>query len=363
MRLSALLPQILVRPRWAARARTNPKRGTPALVGRRRDALRSLAFAPVAFVLLLAAGWSAAETFTPEITDTEYHHRLQVIRTAAASHPRNPLGVVIGSSRLVWGFRPETLPEPATGKTFWVNGSHVGNGPVLNRLTLHRLLRDGVWPDVAVIEVMPAFFVRENARFVVGHFAASEMKMARGYGKFPLHFDYYFLLHRFARMTDLARAFDPFAGVTTLTPRGGHPKCEEDVTEAERERRTNVVRNVYKNDLANMAVRPAADRAFRDMLGEAGRHGVRVVLIRTPEGPTFQSWYNPAGAAKFDAYLAGVAREFGTPILDARNWLDENDFFDSHHMLRRGGDKFTARFAREIAPIVGDAVPLAQPKR
>jgi len=314
-------------------------------------------------VLLLAVSWRAAEAYAPEITDSEYHHRLSVIRTAVAQHPRNPLGVVIGSSRMVWGFRPETLPEPAVGKLLWVNGSQVGGGPILNRLMMHRLLRDGVWPDVVVMEVMPAFFVRENTRFVVGHFTADELDMARGYGKVALQYDYYFLRHRFWRMTDLARVFDPFEGVPKLLPRGGHPKCEEDVTEAERERRTAIVRNVYKDDTARMVIRPGADRAFRDTLAEAGAHGVRVVLIRTPEGPTFRSWYDPTGSARFDAYLAGVASEFGVPVLDARDWLQEHEFFDSHHMLRRGGDKFTARFAREIAPIVGDRKPVGSAKK
>ncbi|MFO0822988.1 MAG: hypothetical protein U0792_07695 [Gemmataceae bacterium] len=71
----------------------------------------------------------------------------------------------------------------------------------------------------------------------------------------------------------------------------------------------------------------------------------------TPEGPTFRGWYDPAGVARFDAYLNGVAREYELPILDARDWLEENDFHDAHHPLRRGADKFTLRFAREIAPL------------
>jgi len=261
--------------------------------------------------------------------------------------------LVIGSSRMVWGFRPETLPEPQPGELFWLNGSNVGGGPILNRLMLHRLLRDGVKPDVIALEVMPAFYIRENTQFVMSHIAASEIKLARNYGKFPLHFDYHFLRDKIGRMPDLARVRDPLGHVKKLHPRGGHPKCEEEVTEAERARRTAIVKNVYRDDLARMNVRPGADRAFRDTLQEAAAHGIRVVLIRTPEGPVFQSWYDPAGSARFDAYLAGVAGEFGVPILDARNWLDENDFFDSHHMLRRGGDKFTARFAQEIVPITG----------
>ncbi|MCE9567096.1 MAG: DUF1574 family protein [Planctomycetes bacterium] len=352
MKLSALFRQVLAWPQWTVRTKRTslkPRR----LAGRCRRARSSLAFTPVAGILLLIAGWSFADTYVPEITDTEYHHRLGVIRKAVAEHPRNPLAVIIGSSRMVWGFRPETLPEPQPGELYWLNSSHVGGGPILNRLMMHRLLRDGVKPDVVVLEVMPAFFMRENTRFVMSHFTAPELKVTREYGKFPLHYDYHFLRDKVARMPELGRVFDPYNGIKQLLPRGGHPKCEESVTEEQRDRRTAIVKNVYREDLAKMNVRPGADLAFRDTLRDAAAHGVRVVLIRTPEGPVFQSWYDPAGAARFDAYLADVAREFGVPILDARNWLYEDDFFDSHHMLRKGGDKFTARFAQEIVPIVG----------
>ena len=185
MKLSALFRQVLAWPQWTVRAKRTSRKPRK-LAGRRRWARSSLAFTPVAGILLLIAGWSFADTYVPEITDTEYHHRLGVIRTAVAEHPRNPLAVIVGSSRMVWGFRPETLPEPQPGELYWLNSSHVGGGPILNRLMMHRLLRDGVKPDVVVLEVMPAFFMRENTRFVMSHFTASELKTTRGYGKFPL---------------------------------------------------------------------------------------------------------------------------------------------------------------------------------
>lgn len=319
---------------------------------RSRARLAVALFAP-AFVLVLSAAWLVAEPAVPEITDTEYHDRLRLVRAARTEHPDQPLGVVLGSSRVAWGFYPDGLPEPGPGEVYWVNAAHNGAGPTLNRVLLHRLLRDGVRPAVAVLEVMPTFFVKENNRFLCGHFAADDLPLVRPYAERRLQYDYHFLRHRITRAPDLARVADPFAGRGQPLPRGGHRGLEDAVTAVERERRVEHARQHNSNFLSSMTVRPGADRAFRDTLREAADHGVRVVLLRMPEGATFRSWYDPAGLARFDAYLASVAAEFGTPILDARLWLEEDDLYDSHHALKRGAEKFTARFARELPALLG----------
>ena len=304
--------------------------------------------APV-FVMVFLGTWAIAETVVPEITDTDYHARLRLIRSAAAEYPERPLGVLLGSSRTVWAFRPEQLPE--TTGTYWVNGSHVGAGPTLNRVIVHRLLRDGVRPSVVALEITPPYFVKENSRFVSGHFAVTDMPLVRRYADRPFDYDYYFLRHRLTRAPDLARVADPFAGYEIHNPRGGHQIIETDVSPAERAKRTALALERNGPLTQSMVVRPGADLAFRDTLREITDHGIRVVLLRSPEGPTFRSWYNPDGLARFDEYIARVAREYGASIIDARLWLDEDDFYDSHHVLKRGADKFTTRFAREVSNI------------
>ncbi len=299
-----------------------------------------------AFVLVLAAAWGVAESAAPEITDTDYHLRLRVVRAAAAAHPNQPLGLVLGSSRTVWAFQPEQLPESSDG-IYWVNASHIGSGPSLNRLWLHRLLRDGVRPAVVAVEVMPTFFVKENTRFVSIHFTAADLPVVRPYADDGYGYDYYFLRHRVTRIADLARVTDPYAGWAEPLPRGGLRTLEDKVTPAERAKRTAAAFVANEPQLKSMAVRPSADRALRDTLQQAADHGIRVVLLRMPEGPTFRGWYDPAALARFDRYVADVAAEHGVPVVNARLWLDENDFYDSHHTLRRGATKFTARFARE----------------
>ncbi len=334
-----------------ARLRVVAHDPVPFAPNRHRSRARlALALFPPAFVVVLLTVWAGVEAAVPEITDTDYHARLQLVRTAAAEHPDRPLGIVLGSSRTVWAFRPEQLTEP--DGVHWVNGAHVGAGPTLDRVILHRFLRDGIRPTVVVLEVMPPFFVKENNRFVVGHFAVSEMPLARRYSDKPFGYDYHFLRHRLRRAPDLVRVTDPLAGYQIHDARGGRI-AEIDMSPADRAKRTAAAFKEHGEYLRRMTVRPAADLAFRDTLREAADHGIRVVVLRAPEGPTFRSWYDPEGLKRFDEYIAGVAGEFGTPVIDARLWLDEEDFFDSHHALKRGADKFTLRFAREFANLPG----------
>jgi hypothetical protein len=85
-----------------------------------------------------------------------------------------------------------------------------------------------------------------------------------------------------------------------------------------------------------------------------------VVLVLTPEGKEFQGWYAPEARAEVDRYSAAVASEYGLPLIDARDWLSEEDFSDQHHTLRRGAERFTERLGREVLrPLVAGtlAVP------
>ena len=207
-------------PRVLAAVFRLPAPVPPVAAPRRRARSRArlaLALVPPAFALVLTAAWVGAEAVAPAVTDREYHASLRVARAARAAHPDRPLGVVLGSSRTAWAFEPELLPESVAG-AYWVNVSQLGSGPTLNRLILHRLLRDGVRPAVAVIEVMPLFFVRETDREVAGHVAVGEAALARAYADRPSDFDYHFARQRVTRAGDLGRVADPFAGWARRSP-------------------------------------------------------------------------------------------------------------------------------------------------
>ena len=54
--------------------------------------------------------------------------------------------------------------------------------------------------------------------------------------------------------------------------------------------------------------------------------------------------------AGIDAHLHSVSERWGVPLIDARDWLGDDAFYDSHHLLPRGAAAFTERFERESLP-------------
>jgi hypothetical protein len=97
---------------------------------------------------------------------------------------------------------------------------------------------------------------------------------------------------------------------------------------------------------------PAVD-ALRQLLATCQKKDIPVRLVLMPEGTAFRSWYPPERLAIMKAFLANIASEFGTPLVDAQDWLPDEAFYDSHHMFAVGADTFTDRIAHEtIVPIL-----------
>ena len=77
--------------------------------------------------------------------------------------------------------------------------------------------------------------------------------------------------------------------------------------------------------------------------------GIDVFLFKRPEHPDFQKLYTPEADAVIDAYLAGIGREYGAEMIDARSWVTDWDcFMDGHHLNAVGGKIFTLRFAETL---------------
>jgi hypothetical protein len=50
--------------------------------------------------------------------------------------------------------------------------------------------------------------------------------------------------------------------------------------------------------------------------------------------------------------------DYGLPVIDAREWMGEEDFIDGHHLLPDGAAAFTRRFGAEaLAPVFAGCRP------
>ena len=94
----------------------------------------------------------------------------------------------------------------------WFNYSHIGYGPVMNALTLSRFVRDGVKPDAVVLEIMPAFFVKEDLRFQARHVTPVELVFLRSYSPYLAN-EWAYLRTRFSESSRILNAFDKVMAV------------------------------------------------------------------------------------------------------------------------------------------------------
>ena len=74
-------------------------------------------------------------------------------------------------------------------------------------------------------------------------------------------------------------------------------------------------------------------------------HGIQPLLLFTPESPTFRAWYGEPGDTAVSLLAAGIAAEFGVPLIDARGWLTDDELADGHHAMPSGAKTFTDKLA------------------
>jgi hypothetical protein len=122
----------------------------------------------------------------------------------------------------------------------------------------------------------------------------------------------------------------------------------DEITDDDRARNTAAQVPHFERLLKNWRPYRGADRAIRDMVQMCQRRGAEVGLILTPEGPANRLMYGPGCRERVTDYARGLATELRIPCFDARDWLNEEDFADSHHVIRRGAEKLTERLGRDV---------------
>lgn len=301
----------------------------------------------------------------PEINDDEFQVRLAALQARIAEAPDRPLLLMTGSSRCQMGYLPERVPPLRTDsgeQPLLYNFSHLGSGPIFNLLTVKRLLRRGIRPRWLVLEIMPPCLNHEYYSIATtcaepGDFPTMcryfpPIRMAGLFLRprlFPCYRHRMFLCGTYLSPLAIKTVAEGLADIA-LAPLGGDAGwwLHDELDEKTLAHCLATTRDSYRPRLQKFQVRRKADRAIRETLRLCRENGIEVVLLLTPEGREFQSWYASGALPRIDAYCRDLARENAVTLVDARHWLPDRVFTDSHHPLRRGAEIFTELLARDV---------------
>ena len=328
---------------------------------------RTLAWAVATYVALQLVVTLIIDSSEPGLRDTEYGHRLALLRAKQAACLDRPLLFALGSSRTLYGFRPDALGESAEG-TLAFNFGGLGAGPLVERMFLDRLLVEGLRPRWLVIEIHPALLHpapygtdRRNPP-EVERFSLRDIRLLSRFVDAPqaLWADWLGLRlggcywYRAALLSQRAPSWmtalrhrDPhgFERFGSLGWVPGPWRIDDEAV-----RQTNVDASIrrFAAALHDFRVGDGERRALRDMLDICRHEHIEVCLCLMPEATRFRRGYPARTRRQIDAFMAELRSEFRIKVIDAGNWCDDRGFVDGEHLMADGATEFSERFLREV---------------
>jgi hypothetical protein len=319
----------------------------------------------IVFVAVQLLFTVVVDVWHPEVYDEEFGVRMGLLHARQTETPDRPLLLLMGSSRTVMNFRPELLPEMRTTTGTAVlpfNFSHLGAGPTMTLMEYHRLRRAGVRPTWLALEVMPPCLSNESPSVMTACMSVLDLPLLHRYVNWSTLYGQFVktrLLPLYRHRQEVVHGLSPAWATPDssgkqdrirLGPLGGDDGwlVRNEVPADFLQRQMELTRADYYPQLQQFTVKESARRAYRELIETCRRDGVHVVLLLTPEGPAFRSWYREGGLRQIDAFCDEVRRDYGVDVIDTRTWLPESDFIDSHHVCLHGAKEFTTRLGREV---------------
>ena len=353
-----------------------------ATVPNMRAARRAVAAGLALFAASQLALGVTAECY-PRLRDPLYGDKFaklcRRLTESPAGGPRPAVVVMLGSSRTGLAFHGKVMEQrlaadlgrPAVAFNYGTPAS----GPVTQLVYLDRLLAAGVRPDLLLVEVLPSMLADgqggpvERLWFYADRLTSAERATVTRYG-----FDEAAVNARWRRSVLLPAYTLRFQLASRVAPSWlpwqvrfdwsrGSDDCgwgttqRQEVGDDQLGRGTEQARLEYAPTLADYHPGGPAAGALRELVGRCHAAGMPVRLVLMPEGSVFRGWLPPAGEARLTEFLTNISTECNVPIVDARTWLPDADFYDGHHMFARGAEAFTDRLGREVVGPVLAAGP------
>jgi hypothetical protein len=304
----------------------------------------------------------------PEIRDPDQTLKLRKLQDCLARNdPSRPLVLMMGSSRVGMGYRPELVDRP-DGPLYYNYGLCFA-GPLLELITLHRILDAGIHPRAILLEVWPPHLADESAENTdkvslnVNRMSWDDLRILAPYARRPSRLYRSWMVNRLEcwstyRFT-LTRLFAPAFADSAKDEEVRWGGMHERGWLGQTTYRAHPPTDVYNRYLVHMRFRLArvldkpvmaidARKALIDFVSVCREHGIQVGLIWLPESPEFRNSYSTSGLAQASQELQALAGHEGLPIFDTNDWIPEEGFFDSYHLTHAGAALFTHRLEREV---------------
>jgi hypothetical protein len=308
------------------------------------------------------------DRWQPELRDPEYGYKLLRLQDRLQENPGRSLMVLLGSSRAALGFSPEAMSAclPASQETPLIfNFGMTGSGPMIELLVLERLLAAGIEPQWLVIEILPPLLHQEGPWIEpewldINRLGSADLPLLMHNTDDPWTRGRHWVRsrlvpwysHRFCFLSRYAADWLPSGarqdGWQTIDDFGWLAYVDKTVTPEKYQKGTEFARKQYGPALEQFHVSERPNRNLRQIFDLCRKHHIRPLLLIMPEGTEFRSFYAPETCHQIDAYLGSLNRDYGVPLIDARCWLPNSCFYDSHHLLPSGAAAFSRRFAEEV---------------
>lgn len=347
---------------------TTPPRAIRRWRVRTRRAAWSILWGVVAFALIQVGTGLLAEQY-PRLRDPLFGDKFSRLQRRLTAQPDAFLVVMLGSSRTGLAFHGNKveaeLNGPLNRPVVAFNFGTPASGPLTHLIYLNRILKAGYKPDHLLVEILPsmlterhgdATFPLEINWFDAHRLTSSERAIALRHGvpaarvqhrwRSSVYLPFYVM--RFELLSRVAPGFLPWHlrfDWSRSTDESGWGKMEHQVIPPEQYAKAlERARNEYAPILSDLTPGGGATTALKEILAIGEREKIPVTLVLMPEAVPFRAWYAPQTTERLNAFLVSLK----TPIVDARNWLADDQFTDGHHMLANGATLFSQRLAREV---------------
>ncbi|HUY35334.1 MAG TPA: hypothetical protein VMV69_21495 [Pirellulales bacterium] len=304
-------------------------------------------------------------TWWPCMRDPWYGDKLCQLRRLIAAAPDRPRLVMLGSSRTLNGFNAALVQKrladagdvPATVYNFGLPGA----SSVAELVVLRRLLADGVRPELLLVEVSPSFMTHplDLAMFPADHLWQRELPLLADYledgealcsqwwrGRWiPCHTHREAILYSICRTMVAKESFGPW--FKTFDPAGWERFDAQGFDSDFRRRALETTRRELTRGLTVGRVSDVCRGALTRLAATCRGEGIALLLILPPVEEAFRSGKATATESETYALLDQIRDEYAATIVDARDWLADEDIFDSYHVLDEGAGTLSERLTRQ----------------